>query len=69
MTALLTAVKARDVRSGDELDHAGRRLTVKHVESGGNRQVYVSTVTEGGAPVVLERDPGEAMSVWRSTGE
>lgn len=69
MSALLTAVRARAVRPGDQLDHAGSHLTVKHVESGGNRQVYVATVTESGAPVVFERDPGEAMSVWRSTGE
>jgi hypothetical protein len=66
VTALLTAVKARAVRPGDQLDSAGQKLTVRYVESGGNRQVYIGTVSEGGAPIVLERDPGEQMSVWRS---
>lgn len=69
MTALLTPVKARAVRPGDQFVLGGERLTVRRVESGGNRQVYIGTVTEGGAPIVLERDPGEQMSVWRSTGE
>lgn len=68
-TGLLTAVRARDVKAGDGIDHAGRRLTVRYVESGGNRQIYIGTVSEGGAPVVFERDLGEVMSVWRSTGE
>jgi hypothetical protein len=65
VTALLTAVKARAVRPGDQLDSAGEKLTVRYVESGGNRQIYIGTVSEGGAPIVLERDPGEQMSVWR----
>lgn len=69
MTALLTPVKARAVRPGDQVDAAGQKLTVRCVESGGNRQVYIGAVTEGGAPVVLERDPGEQMSVWRPAGE
>jgi len=72
VTVLLTAVKARAVRPGDQIEHAGQLLTVTHVESGGNRQIYIGTVAEvaeGGAPIVFERDPGEVMSVWRSTGE
>lgn len=65
MTALLTAVRARNVRPGDRLDHGGQKLTVRYAELGGNRQIYIATVTEGGAPIVLERDPGEPVSVWR----
>ena len=67
MTALLTPVKARAVRPGDQVDAVGQKLTVRYVESGGNHQVYIGTVTEGGDPVVLERDPGETMSVWRES--
>lgn len=69
MTALLTAVRAVDVRPADRIDHGGQALTVRYVESGGNRQVYVATVTESGVPVVLERYPSEVMSVWRVSGE
>ena len=65
MTARLIPVKARDVKPGDHITYANHYLTVRHVESGGNRQIYVSTVTVDGYPIVLERDPGETMSVWR----
>lgn len=66
MTAVLTSMRAAGVVVGDRLDAAaGERPLVTGVTRGANRQVYISTVTAGGAPVVVERDPGEPISVWR----
>lgn len=66
MTAVLTSMRAAGVVVGDRLDAvAGERPLVTGVTRGANRQVYISTVTGGGAPVVVERDPSERISVWR----
>lgn len=66
MTAVLTSTRAASVVVGDRLDAvAGERPLVTGVTRGANRQVYISTVTGGGAPVVVERDPSERISVWR----
>ncbi|WP_336642296.1 hypothetical protein [Microbacterium sp. MMO-56] len=66
MTAVLTRTPAAAVQAGDRLDAvAGERPLVTRVTRGANRQIYIATVTAGGAPVVVERDPGEPVSVWR----
>lgn len=66
MTAALISTRAAGVVAGDRLDTvAGERPVVTGVTRGANRQVYIATVTGGGAPVVVERDPSEPISVWR----
>lgn len=65
MTATLLPTRAMDVVPGDRIDMFGGRVTVTSVERGANRQVYIATVTDGGAPIVVERDPSEPVSVWR----
>lgn len=65
MTASLLPTRAASVLPGDRIDLCGGRVTVTSVERGSNRQIYIATVTAGGAPVVVERDPSEAVSVWR----
>lgn len=65
MTATFLPTRAADVVPGDRIDMFGGRVTVTSVERGANRQIYIATVTAGGAPVVVERDPSEAVSVWR----
>ncbi len=65
MTAALLPTRAADVVPGDRIDMLGGRVTVTSVERGANRQIYIATVTAGGAPVVVERDPSEPVSVWR----
>lgn len=62
MTAVLVATRADRVAPGDRIDSVG---TVTSVTSGANRQIYIATVSEGGAPVVVERDPDETVTVWR----
>ena len=65
MTAVLVATRADRVAPGDRIDSAGTARTVTSVTSGANRQIYIATVSEGGAPVVVERDPDETVTVWR----
>lgn len=63
--SVLVAVAAKDVRPGDELPSGGERVEVTENVLGRNGQRYLMTETAGGAIVVHERDPREAVSVWR----
>ncbi|MBW9093141.1 hypothetical protein JNB62_05550 [Microbacterium jejuense] len=65
MTPTLTRCRARDVRIGDEVEQVGEMVDVTNVVSGANGQVYVVTESRNGTIVVVERDPGELVSVWR----
>lgn len=65
MTAVLTPVTAREVRVGDAVAGVSERRRVTNVTRGHNRQIYIVTVTAGGAAIVTEHDPGERVSVWR----
>ena len=49
MTAVLVATRADRVAPGDRIDSAGTARTVTSVTSGANRQIYIATVSEGGA--------------------
>lgn len=61
--SVLIAVRARDVEKGDRLDLS--TLTVDAVATGGNGQTYLVCRSGASAPVVLERDPDETVSVRR----
>jgi hypothetical protein len=59
----LIAVRARDAQPGDKLDLS--TLTVDAVTTGANGQTYLVCKSGAGAPMVLERDPDETVSVRR----
>lgn len=69
MSRVFMPTIARLVQVGDDVDVMGTRVNVTDVFRGANRQTYISGVTAGGAPVCVERDPGEAVSVWRERPE
>lgn len=61
--SVLVAVRAKDARPGDLIDMS--TLTVDSVTTGRNGQTYLVCRSGAGAPVVLERDPDETVSVRR----
>ena len=65
MMPTLMSLPAREVANGDEVELAGRMVTVTNTVRGNNGQRYLVTEGVDGGIVVLERDPGETVEVWR----
>lgn len=61
----LVSVAAATVQKADLLDLGAGASKVTGNTRGANGQRYVAVVTEGGAPIVHEFDPGQKVSVWR----
>lgn len=62
---VLTRVKARDVEEGERVAVFDGDRTILSKVRGANRQIYIVTKSDAGAPVVSEHDPTEIIDVWR----
>lgn len=65
MTASLVVTRAHLVEKGDVIDSTRFRREVTSVTRGHNGQIYIASTTPAGAPVVVEHDPDESVTVWR----